>query len=561
MAHVNLRIFARLGINLASLLIFTWLLFFVSTGRGPDFTDEGFYLYDAWAAWKGKAPQSLPLFINQGYILGLPYLWSDESGIVGIRLWSQALWFGSFILFFYSCSIRFRAPTLVGSVLVTTPALSTLMIPCASYQTLPPALFLAAIACCLLHDHFKLICVRLSLAICTGACLGLAVIAYTPAIAAVLCFSAIRYIQRPTEKLYLSISLILPLIVCASIILTHSISSVSSELISVTPTLSPTEILGRAAWRLGLLMLFSTSIALFSVIILRVLDGIFLPPETPSQRSLRDAVYLSLVTFLSIALFLIHREHHLLNFFRHPLFTIGIFCLTWALTRKAREQQVVKSIMWSLLPILPLCILQESLGSILPPYYINYTSPAVVGAVFLFCLSEIKRHEFIGKLAGLVIFFSLTFIATLSVLVFLTKSYRASSSLQSSHGITGPKFSMLRMSAIRAETILDLRKQYLELDCDSLFFAALDRTPLAYFILERESPFGVSWIRIRRPEYAELIRDQAAGCVVFREGFFRMSLQGRMAFIEWLGFDEGDGLEVRRVGSEGIALLKFKRGP
>jgi len=125
-------------LGLASLIVF------LSAHRGPDLSDEGIYLYDAWAAYLAPSgtPQSFTPQILEGYILGLPLFFLPKITLFGIRTFSFILWLSGYTLFYWGFARRLQQEWLlpfIAGFFFYSIYLSTL-----SYQTLPFVLIAGA---------------------------------------------------------------------------------------------------------------------------------------------------------------------------------------------------------------------------------------------------------------------------------------------------------------------------------------------------------------------------------------------------------------------------------
>jgi len=126
------------------LLLVLCLLAYVAACRAPDLTDEGLYIYDAWAAYgaAGPVPQSFVPYSHQGYFLGLPYLFFEHPGVFGLRLHSFLMWMGAYALLLWAYARRLRQTWLTPWLCGFFPY--SMFVASLSYQTLPFVILSAA---------------------------------------------------------------------------------------------------------------------------------------------------------------------------------------------------------------------------------------------------------------------------------------------------------------------------------------------------------------------------------------------------------------------------------
>lgn len=365
---------------LAALLV---LVYLVASGRDVDLTDEGWYLYEAWAAWGSSeyVPSTWPLRMNVGYLLGLPLIFTEAPNIFTLRLFSLLIWLGSFGVLFYGYARKTGGVRFFPFVLGLVPV--SILIPTLSYQTFPFALFAAAGGFLLLALEIKDRTLSSFLAGLMGMSLMLSIIAYTPSLAAVLLalLSAFAVLPDRKQRRIMFWGILFGAIAVIAVILPGCLAQGDHIFVPVNIG----ERLRRGFARLPEIG------ALLGACLLLGATSVFLIKRVPryveSSRLLSFLIKIAVISLAGIFLFItvkLIRDSHLYGYnprwvFLCLAFILAPICCWWAKLESRDLTIHCLPLFWLLL----IALTQSILGDNQSPFYFYYLAPAVLGAIFV----------------------------------------------------------------------------------------------------------------------------------------------------------------------------------
>jgi hypothetical protein len=242
---------------------------------------------------------------------------------------------------------------------------------------------------------------------------------------------------------------------------------------------------------------------------------------------------------------------------KHPYFALAVFMLPCTLFLAYSNKRLSRYYILCIALPFTATLIEEVLGSNQPPYYTQYMAPAFLGMFFIeyfsSCSDKTPLQNWL-RISGSAL---LILLISYSTFLFVTTSYRGESSISTTTLSNSPLLKYSSLSKARAESIDTVISIYRSNSCENHFFAALDRTPIFYWLLTRPSPFGVSWTGDRIAQYAAVIRAQESACIVFREGWQQQSTEGQKAFLRHLNLPEKVEYRFEQAGSEGVSMLIF----
>ena len=538
-------------------------IYLVSAWRTPDLSDEGLYLYDAWAAYRGGANVGQSFFpqINEGYLVGLPYLLFESPGILGIRLFLFLSWMLGFGLFLWAFGKRIGEEWLVPLMLGFF--LQTIFITTPSYQTIPFFLVAAAAGLILIALDSSSKNVVCSAAFLVPFLLLLSVIPYTPAIAlAPIGIGYCMYRFSGVPRRYSIFGSLVGVVLLACIFYTEYYASLTAVTFP-NPTLRLQYRFER--WLRDTFWLFSLP-CLVGGLLFWGCNAIFVDDRAhwKSSRVLLLGVmtiilYVLLCNWISPDWYLLEmpkwraRQY---TVYRVLLIVFPFFCYFFFRRKEQRLDEYV-----SLFLIFGIAGIQEFLGGNRAPFYSQNIGPLILGLSIMGLVHSARNTRLFRYAEPTAIFLCVSY-TTFSICTSLTMEYRGASALGATTKIEALNFKGSYAEQTRAEMLHRAEGLYHHYGCDQRSFVAIDRLPLMYFVFNRASQLGRSWTGARMKSYAERIRAFPDVCIFYRRNYqASKEVAEGLTIFEYLEL-ERSSLEVlvhEELPEENIMFLVYRK--
>lgn len=477
---------------------------FISTFRSPDWSDEGLYLYDAWAAFTPDIAQSSPFRVLEGYLIGVPAALLSLIGVsfsvFAVRLFSVTCWL--FVhLYFWSVVAKLLKTERHSSLALAPLVLYSITFPTLSYQNLTGILYALSASCLIAVSREN---EKWPLA--TAAFLILiAVLPYLPAVPLSIIWLSLLFFcfKHKRQRLAIASGIVFAFLVIGIIALKEYHIAMHTQLPALTQR-SVAELPAHILMQLYAL--------------LELIAG----PLIPASVLLAGRIWFgnkTLWVWIITGIILWGGHSFVVPFISNwnPLGPAGRLAeiaviLTpaalWEIYRKIDPQSYIL-VSYAFLISGSAAILQLMLGSLNPQYYLSYLTPLIIGVALLVFF----KGSIADVLAAGLIFFVLVLDGSRFAVSY---TYRGPSPLSESLVvIESPLFYPIHTSPERKRAFSNLRKFYRVFNCSNKPFIAIDRTPLAYLITGDHPPWKTSWIGDR-----ELVKNHLTDineyCIVFR---------------------------------------------
>jgi hypothetical protein len=567
----RVRYFAvRALTNAAPLVVAVLLIYTVCSRRILDFSDEGFYYTSAWLAYShyGDLPVN-NLFMNFGKILGLPYLVTNEPTVLAFRFLSLSAWYLVHFAFFFGLQKLLKLNLSVFWIhALATLSLYVFLIPSLSYQNMPYLFALLSIAICLQIGNSErtwfatVLSFLLPLSVITG------IVAYTPFLIITPLFLCATYWQArswpgfsPTSFWFgVATGLLLLALVFHLDTLRNSADTVAffNSEVDYTNSLRLLEKISGLARVLGRGVLAGTVIVLLAIGIKRLTGR-------PS------AMMTSLFVLYAVAVFIyfiskIFRTECVASCDATVIFLIdvtfvGLPLLAFFAFTETQNLKAVRATSLLLGLYLATGLFIGTLSNAPYQYNLKFMSPALLGALLLLLLGVGIRGGAPYRIVSWALV-ALLFLTSLEVT--LLSNYGAVNRppprlWSSTTPLPGPNLRGLYGDPSRASLIEMLKKSYASLGCQDEFFAAVDSTMLAYYLLQRKPPFPHAWVATRVAPSRDLIAAQPSGCIVMQDRALPGTPADARTMLGYLRLDANRDLVVPVSLGDGFYIVRFDR--
>jgi hypothetical protein len=188
-------------------------------------------------------------------------------------------------------------------------------------------------------------------------------------------------------------------------------------------------------------------------------------------------------------------------------------------------------------------------------------SPALLGALLLLLLSVGIRC---GAPYKIVAWALVALLFLTSVEVTLLSNYGAVNRppprfWSSTTPLPGPNLRGLYGDPSRARLIEMLKKSYASLGCQDEFFAAVDSTMLAYYLLQRKPPFPHAWVATRVAQSRDVIAAQPSGCIVMQDRALPGTPSDATTMLGYLRLDANRDRVLSVSLGDGFYIIRFNR--
>jgi len=478
------------------------LAMLVSHHREFDSSDEGYLVYSAWAAL-GPAPAdaapSRHWLKNDGYILGLPFLFNQEFVIQDLRLYSAALW-----LLVHTCWFLMAA-----RYLNVSPRWALLMLPICmyvfqfavvNYQTLPLAAGLLSASLLLggllRSPPFH----QITYGILHGFFLMVMAIAYTANFTTALFLVIVTSMligSRPFSRgIWTGFAIglvlwayILPLEMLFDGVELNTTSDLESfgGISGIISTRGP---------RFFFTLFYIGGSLLAGYGLLRLMSK--LDKRGIHQTAQRVAGWTVAIVVLFVFLFAwfagLRAQSTLIGYL-----SLGVFALLpagWILWRSTEKPPAVFLLL--VLHLIPPVMVTCIFGTVKFVYYLGYAGPAVFGLLFLLSRRCHSSDTVIQRWIPWRTAATVLVIAT--IVITLTLSNRGETVLGPGRKWTEPGLLHgLKLSDRSTRNYEELLALYPELDLQNSFVVSADYAPIVYAIWNRACPFPYAWNIVDEP--------------------------------------------------------------
>lgn len=505
----------RLSIDLLSLIILIVIAFIIAKYRSPDWTDEGLYLYDAWTFGTGNAGQDNPVYRNQGYFTGWPVvinkLFALDYTVLSIRFLSTFSYLAIFYIFCRSFLIQQQTKFL--SLITLFFALSTLYFPTLSYQTIPLLLFALATALSLRLTK--------STALAIGFLSTIPVLAYVPAVFALPCFALGFLCFKPLRQLWAY--LLLGSVVAISVYLyVYQTELANTANYIYQYEQSPnSQIIATAIQKLKLLILYiAPKLGLGLLLLLNLALLYFSVSKSRITQNRAVLIGIQIVGWMALAYLFYSTYDSFItakaSWYRDGFINISILLFPITATILCLNPEVRSRFLLFLIFTCSFTGVQILLGTNQPRYYLSFLAPYLFFffIVAILYLGHRSKH-LVPLFRGVAIFIAITF-SVWSIITCYNFAYRGKPISYSSQTVSFGNLKGVSSFPERVGAITLLNDLYIKYSCQEYFFAAIDRTPLAYLIVDTPSPWGLAWIGNRDQKYSDELAKHPRVCLVFR---------------------------------------------
>jgi hypothetical protein len=554
--------YARALFYSANLLVL-FAIYFVSSRRHLDFSDEGFYYVNAWLAYSVHGSLSGPaLLMNFGSILGAPYIFFSDVPIAAFRLLSLAAWYLAHLWFFTLLSAQLGVRE--GGVLSTLLSFGSLfifLIPALSYQNMP-FLFILLGICSALTVRRRLHGSPI-IAMLMPVALAFATIASTPyALLSISLLPILAFVAALNQNKAAYIGFVVGVLVAAGLILMTfapvatldvgaAVAFLNSEVEYTSTTRFATRLAELSSFSLGPLVLgfavaflssafrpsYSTAVVLITCYVVGV--AVILTPSWFRACTLTcdEAV----LTVIRLALF------------SAP---IALFCY-WQ-NRETRFLAIVLAI------FIAATYFQSLISNAPIQYNLKFSAAILTGcALFGLLYRWATPNEFNDRpyreSARLMLVLAVGLLVGQTTRILLLSSYGGANVLQHTVPLEGPFLTGLYGTPQRREMFLELGRTYAEFRCDRRFFAGVDALALPYFLFQRRPPFPHAWVATRVPASRDRLGAENDGCIMMQDRVLPGTPPDAASMIGYLRLEpERDRISLRHIG-ENIYLISFAR--
>jgi hypothetical protein len=547
------------------------LIYAVCSRRILDFSDEGFYYTSAWLAYSqfGDLPAT-NLLMNFGKILGLPYLITSEPTILEFRLLSLSGWY--LVHFAFFSAIRNTLGLNLSSFwihVLSTLSLYVFLIPSLSYQNMPYLFALLGSAICLQLANSAKIWFATVLSFLLPLSVFAGVVAYSPFLVIASLFLCVTYWQARSWPGFSQTAFwsgaAIGMFMLALVFRLDTLRNYESAFAFFNSEVDYTNSVRLFEKIWGLARVVGRDVLAGAVIVLLALG---IKRVTGHQSRATTGPLLVLYT-AAVTLYFItttFRTECVASCDATVIFLIdvtfaGLPLLAFFIITEKQNPKAIRAIGVLLCLYLATGLFIGTLSNAPYQYNLKFMSPALLGALLLLVLGIGLREGTPSRMVSWILV-ALFFLTSLEVT--LLSNYgavnRAPPRLWTSTiPLPGSNLRGLYGDSSRARLIEMLKTSYANLGCQNEFFAAVDSTMLAYYLLQRKPPFPHAWVATRVAASRDVITAQPSGCVVMQDRVLAGTPADATTMLGYLRLDATRDQVLPVSLGDGFYLVRFSR--
>jgi len=476
------------------------LALLVSLNREFDSSDEGYLVYSAWASLGPSPADAAPSrhwLKNDGYILGLPFLFNQAATIQDLRLFSAALWLLVHACWFFAVA-RYLNVSPRWAVLILPICLYVFQFAVVNYQSLPLAAGALSASSLLMGLSTSSPYHRKIFGILHGFFLAVMVITYTANFITALFLAAMTHIliNSRTFSRGTWIGLVSGIVLWAFILPLESLFDGAGSNTTIDSFGGVSGIIATRGPRFFYTLFYAGGSLLAGFGIQRLLFIIDdrINNHTAKRIAGWTMAMVVLLVFLCGWFAGIRAQTTLIGYL-----TMGVFAMipfgwkVWSSTEKSPSVFLLL-----ILHLIPPVMVTSMFGTVKFVYYLGFAGPAVFGLLYLLSRKPLSAGSVIPRwipwhTAALVL-------VTVSVVISLTFKNRSESVLGAGNRWTRPGLLHgLKLSDRSMRNFEELLMLYPDLDLQNSHVVAADYVPIVYAIWNRACPFPYAWNIVDQP--------------------------------------------------------------